>query len=231
MRCGLLEAEFDPAEGWLRRIRVQGREVIRAIYGAVRDRHWGTVAGRIHGLRIAQEPDQFRIVFKMEYVARDIHFRWRADIAGDKTSRITFRFAGEGISGFWKNRIGLCVLHPLENCAGERCRVETCDGSVRDATFPELIAPHQPFKNVRSLTTEAASNQRVEVRFEGDVFETEDQRNWTDASFKTYSTPLERPFPAWIAPASRVEQSVIVELTSAPASSSAAHSPATDVEL
>ena len=26
--------------------------------------------------------------------------------------------------------------------------------------------------------------------FEGDLFEMEDQRNWTDGSFKTYSTPL-----------------------------------------
>lgn len=25
--------------------------------------------------------------------------------------------------------------------------------------------------------------------FEGDVFEMEDQRNWTDASYKTYCTP------------------------------------------
>ena len=30
----------------------------------------------------------------------------------------------------------------------------------------------------------------------GDVFEMEDQRNWTDASFKTYCTPLRQPFPA-----------------------------------
>jgi hypothetical protein len=33
------------------------------------------------------------------------------------------------------------------------------------------------------------------LTFSGDVFETEDQRNWTDASFKTYSTPLSLPFP------------------------------------
>ena len=30
---------------------------------------------------------------------------------------------------------------------------------------------------------------------QGDVFETEDQRNWTDASFKTYCPPLRLPFP------------------------------------
>ena len=32
----------------------------------------------------------------------------------------------------------------------------------------------------------------AELAFEGDIFEMEDQRNWTDASFKTYCTPLAR---------------------------------------
>jgi hypothetical protein len=43
---------------------------------------------------------------------------------------------------------------------------------------------------------------------EGDVFETEDQRNWTDASFKTYSTPLALPFPVPLAVGDRVHQTV-----------------------
>ena len=33
------------------------------------------------------------------------------------------------------------------------------------------------------------------VAFDGDIFEMEDQRNWTDASYKIYSTPLRLPFP------------------------------------
>ena len=34
---------------------------------------------------------------------------------------------------------------------------------------------------------------------EGDTWETEDHRNWTDASFKTYSRPLSLPYPYAIA--------------------------------
>ena len=42
------------------------------------------------------------------------------------------------------------------------------------------------------------SRTRHEVRldFEGELFEMEDQRNWTDASFKTYSTPTSLPWPS-----------------------------------
>ncbi len=47
--------------------------------------------------------------------------------------------------------------------------------------------------------------------FDGEVFEMEDQRNWTDASYKTYSTPLERPFPVVIADGAVIEQSVVFD--------------------
>ena len=36
----------------------------------------------------------------------------------------------------------------------------------------------------------------------------EDQRNWTDASFKTYCTPLARPFPVPVQAGDRVDQRV-----------------------
>jgi hypothetical protein len=52
----------------------------------------------------------------------------------------------------------------------------------------------------------------AEVRFLGDVFEMEDQRNWSDASYKTYSPPLALPYPAEIRAGTRVRQSVTLTL-------------------
>ncbi|MDF2724990.1 MAG: hypothetical protein K0Q59_4665, partial [Paenibacillus sp.] len=49
---------------------------------------------------------------------------------------------------------------------------------------------------------------RAELSFEGDTFETEDQRNWTDASFKTYCTPLVHPFPVRIEAGQTIKQAV-----------------------
>jgi hypothetical protein len=54
------------------------------------------------------------------------------------------------------------------------------------------------------------------LRFSGDVFEMEDQRNWSDASFKTYSTPLSMPFPIEIQPGFIIEQSVELRCTPSP---------------
>jgi len=43
---------------------------------------------------------------------------------------------------------------------------------------------------------------------EGDAWETEDHRNWTDASFKTYCRPLELPWPYTIAGGTEVRHTV-----------------------
>jgi hypothetical protein len=53
---------------------------------------------------------------------------------------------------------------------------------------------------------------QAEVRLEGDVFEMEDQRNWTDASYKIYSTPLRLPFPAKMEAGAEVRQVVTLRL-------------------
>ncbi len=43
---------------------------------------------------------------------------------------------------------------------------------------------------------------------EGDTFEMEDQRNWSDASYKTYVRPLARPWPYTLPKGVKVEQAV-----------------------
>jgi hypothetical protein len=48
---------------------------------------------------------------------------------------------------------------------------------------------------------------------EGDAFEMEDQRNWTDASYKTYVRPLALPWGYTLAKGSRHEQSVRLSFT------------------
>lgn len=141
-----------------------------------------------------------------------IQFDWRGEICGAPDGAVRFAFHGEAKSAFLKNRIGLCVLHPIQECAGQRCTVEHSDGSTTDRMFPNWISPDQPFKNIRSMTHNASSDVRVRIAFSGEVFETEDQRNWTDASFKTYCTPLDIPFPVQVSQGEQFDQSVTIEL-------------------
>jgi hypothetical protein len=212
LRAGPLTLVFEPDTVFLRSVRLGDVEVVRAVYGAVRDRFWRTVPPRLAELNGESRTDSFRLGFGVVCQVREIDFYWRGELTGNADGVVVFSFDGQARSGFLRNRIGLCVLHPLLGCVGRPCVVERVDGRVEHGLFPRYIAPHQPFTQVRALTHEPEPGVRVEVRFAGDVFEMEDQRNWTDASFKTYGTPLSLPYPVRIEPGTRVRQSVTISL-------------------
>ena len=143
---------------------------------------------------------------------RDIAFRWQGTIDGTCEGVVRYRFKGESEAPFYRNRIGLCVLHPTGQCAGKSCQIEHVDGSLTDGIFPLCISPHQPFKNVRAISHSVQQGVKVHVYMAGETFEMEDQRNWTDASYKTYSTPLGLPFPVLVEKGTVLEQSVTIKL-------------------
>ena len=149
-----------------------------------------------------------------------LDFLFQAVLTGDATG-ITFTLNGRARSAFLRNRIGFCVLHPMA-CAGKPVKIEHVDGSTEVSAFSRLIAPQlvkdgrpcpvTPFDNLRALAYEVGPDLWAEVRFTGEVFEMEDQRNWTDASFKTYCTPLSLPFPVEIKAGTEITQTVTLSL-------------------
>jgi hypothetical protein len=202
LTAGPLTAEYD--SGSLRYIRFAGSEVLRRVLVAVRDSSWHTIPATLSKETIVQNADSFRISFTANH---EIGFVWDGSIEGDRDGTIRFAMSGKATRTFWRNRIGICVLHPIAECAGHDCIVEHSDGTGETSHFPTLISPHQPFLDIRALRY---GPLRIEMA--GDVFETEDQRNWTDASFKTYSTPLSIPIPVEIHAGDEVVQSVSISL-------------------
>ena len=219
LRAGPLSMIFEAGD--LRYIRFGDHEILRRIYVAVRDHNWDTILPQLSDVQIEGEGDAFRITYDVENKAADVDFFWRGTIAGDANGTITFSMDGEARSTFHRNRIGFCVLHPM-SCAGVPCRIEKVDGTVEESTYPIAIAPQHlidgeikpvaPFNNMRAVRYEVTSGVEAEVRFEGEIFEMEDQRNWTDASYKTYGTPLSEPFPVEVAAGTKISQRVTLTL-------------------
>ncbi len=212
LSAGPLSMVFEPSTAMLRYVRFGDIEVVRGVFAPVRDQNWNTIPFTVHDFQHRQSSDQFSLDFLVKCSEADIQFDWRGEVKGTSAGIVRFEFRGEAKSICWKNRIGLCVLHPIKECAGRRCVIEHTDGSTSNDRFPKWISPHQPFKNIRSMTHDVATDLQAKVTFTGEVFETEDQRNWTDASYKTYCTPLELPFPIEISAGSQINQSVAIEL-------------------
>jgi hypothetical protein len=197
LRAGPLTVLYEAGD--LRYLRLGEQEVLRRVYVAVRDRNWGTIPAQRTNEVIEADTNSFRITYDAEHCEGTIHFGWKAEICGEADGRITFTMTGMAHSTFLRNRIGFCILHPIRECAGARCQVEQADGTVIETRFPRAIAPANPLQDIQALAHEVSPGVWAELRFRGDLFEMEDQRNWIDASYKTFCTPLRLPFPVEIA--------------------------------
>ena len=200
--------------GNLRYISVNKLEILRMIYSAVRGREWLTIKPVISGEEFDIQKDSFRIKFEAHYLMGEINFQAHYSIIGNSDNSLIFKFEGEALNSFEKNRIGLCVLHPVESVKGEKCVVVHTDNKPEELVFPYYISQHQPFKDIKSMIWNR-SGFKCSIDFSGDVFESEDQRNWTDASYKTYCTPLEHPFPVRVGKGERISQKIELKVLAA----------------
>lgn len=212
---GNLRCLWHPDESHLRHIQIGGVEILRGVYFAVRDANWGTVVPSVQDTGFEKASDGWRLWQDLHWREGPVDFEGRLEVKVLGTRQMQFCFEGRALSDFDSNRIGFLILHPAE-CAGGSVAVEKSGGGVEGGIFPSDIAPWQPFSDIRAITHNPADGMRVCVRMEGEVFEMEDQRNWTDASFKTYSTPLAEPFPRRILAGSRIAQQVTVSIQQTP---------------
>lgn len=212
LRAGPLTLDYEGGD--LRYIRLGETEILRRVYAVVRDDAWGTVPMRLTETHRDIREDSFHLAYlaDCEDPAKGISFRFRATLTGGPDGTVTFDFDGEALSTFQRNRIGICVLHPA-SVAGKPCTVRHTDHTTETGAFPDTISPHQPFFDIVSIAQEAASGITATVLFTGEVFEMEDQRNWLDASYKTYPTPLALPYPVEVSQGTAIRQTVSLTLT------------------
>ncbi|MBT2516802.1 hypothetical protein J7E29_05110 [Streptomyces sp. ISL-90] len=181
-----------------------GSPVVRSVRAVARDRDWATVPAIVES--VVERADGVDLQLALRGLGADIGAA--IEVRADDT-RFAVRLVATSRVEFLSNRFGLIVLHPPV-VAGAELTIGTSSGGIRNTAFPVEVSPHQPAMDISSLAW-AHDGVATTATFAGDVFEMEDQRNWTDASYKTYSTPLARPFPVVIAAGAVIEQSVEFE--------------------
>ncbi len=207
LTCGPFTLTYQ--NGFVRYIRYGDKEILRMIYFALRDENWGTHSLKVYDEVIDSTNGGFRIHYHADSHSDNVVFiRWIVTIEGKATGEIVFSIDGEVMADHRKNRAGFCVLHPLRETIGQPVVILHDDATTTEHTFPEYIAPEDPFLDIVQMKWQV-NDHWYSLRFSGDVFETEDQRNWSDASFKTFCTPLSKPFPAELKKGERIGQKVI----------------------
>ncbi len=230
LTAGPMCVEFD--NGQLRYLKINGREVLRMLAFLVRDENWGTYVPVLSNLETDQRKDSFSVSYHALCSAGEQEIAFDIQIEGGADGSLDFRGTAIPKTDFLTARTGFVVLHPLTGTVGRAVELEHADGSTEESTFPELINPVQPFLSLRAMTHEVFPGVKVTVRFEGDTWESEDHRNWTDASFKTYVRPLALPWPYVLKAGEVVTQSIKVTLSGAlPKETKAGGAKAVEVKL
>ncbi|MCY3984201.1 MAG: hypothetical protein OXE85_09830 [Roseovarius sp.] len=211
LTAGDLTAELET--GNLRYIRWQGEEILRAVSFIVRDRDWGTYNPEITEMAVDECDDSFAVTLKAVAKDSEQSFAYEARIEGSGTGKLTFHGAGRTKGDFFTNRTGFVILHPIDGVSGAPVTIEHTNGNIVESTFPEIIDPVQPMMDLRALTHRTPNGILVRTSMEGDTYEMEDQRNWTDASYKTYVRPLALPWPYKIRPGDEINQTITVEIS------------------
>lgn len=197
--------------GALRAIKLQGVEVLRGVSFLVRDRNWATLVPEVKDLAIDRQADGFKVSFTCDgrTPSDGTRFVWQGRIEASVARGIRFEAVGTAEADLVTSRTGFIVLHPLEKVVGCPVAIEHSDGRVEETTFPDLIDPLQSFFDIRAMTHEPIPGVRATCRMEGShPWETEDHRNWLDASFKTYFRPLGLPWPYTVPAGETIRQTI-----------------------
>lgn len=211
LRAGLLSAEFD--NGALRYVRIAGIEVLRGISFLIRDENWGTCTPLIEDVQIAERPDGFAVTYRGSCADASRRIVYVARISGNAAGSLSFIVEAEPRTDVLTNRTGFIVLHPIEGVAGKPVTVLHEDGSEELSAFPDTVDPRCPFTDIRALSHEIAPGVTATCTMEGDAYEMEDQRNWSDASYKTYVRPLRRPWPYTLPKGQKFTQAVRLDVS------------------
>jgi D-apionolactonase len=221
VRAGPLSAELRGAD--LVNVRWGGLEVASAVQVTVRDANWGTMRSALVRVDVREGPDGFAA--DLEATHGDHDFTWRGTIRGSSEGSLDFSMEGVAERDLVYRRIGICVLQPWSAYVDARFTA-TGPSTQISGTFPHEIVPQALIDGDYQAMIPAF--ERLEVAFKGgtwasfafegepDGWELEDQRNWTDASFKTYPTPLRLSRPRSLSRGDRLRQRMRWQITGPP---------------
>ncbi len=211
---GLGPLSFSWQAGALRWLRYGDIEIVRGIAAVLRDPQWGTFAPIVDDDLIALSEDDATLTQTFHLPSGKgaepcLHGQLRVAAS---VRQVTVTLMLEANASFPTARSGLSVLLPLRGIVGAPVKVTHTDGRSEADRFPRLISPSQPLFDIRRLEFSPTHDVTLRIDFDGDVFEMEDQRNWSDASFKIYNRPLAWPTPYVLKAGDRIMQQVTVSL-------------------
>jgi hypothetical protein len=207
--------------GWIGSVGCEGREYLRRIFVTVRDRSWVEVP--LVQWHATQNLDARVATFAARHTSELVDFEWQGEFCLSADAKeLRFRCEGRALRDMEICRLGLVILHPVESMVGAEITARGPQGEEQ-FNVSRTIHPQPIVQGLPSAMTAPFSELEIDqsdfgwlrLKFGGELFELEDQRNWGDASFKTYCTPLKLGFPRGIGRGTTIRHTVEASFTPA----------------
>ncbi|WP_420458774.1 hypothetical protein [Neolewinella sp.] len=203
---------FTLKGGRLRALTCYGEEIFSLVGLALRDPNWGTIPLRVGEPTIVEHSNHRQISYTAENHLNGARvFGWSVTLIL-AANRLSVAVAGECLTPYRANRAGMYLRIAPATAAGQPASIHHPDGSITDTSFPTFISPHQPMQRVAGLHWNTPGGTHIELSLDGEMFEMEDERNWTDDAFKLYAPPLDQPFPVAYHRGDRIVQSLTLAI-------------------
>ena len=216
-QAGALSCILEGAD--IRDLRVGHQRVLTRLYIAVRDEKWNTIPFDCRQVAQRTSAGQFEVRLECRVDAPPVRAQWDVAVVGDAAGEFAYSISGQALGSFSYAKLGLNLHHPLPESLGARYLARRGEKAVT-GTIPTLVEPQffidgkltGMFMPYDELVLQASADDELVFRFNGDEFEMQDHRNWTDYNLKTYGTPLEVPLPLQAEDGQAIYQGVTIDL-------------------
>lgn len=186
---------LDLAEAALRNITYKGAQLIDLLYTAIRPWDWSTLVADSHTEDIKVNGADCIVTISDTFVGA-LEAQTIITLTTDNTFSVDYQL--KGLAEYSVNRWGICFCLHSGDWMGS-----TVYSSGNTYTLLQDISPQRVIDGVTQGLFPAANemhfvapDQRfIKATSTGKVLEAEDQRNWTDNTYKIYSGSLSEPRP------------------------------------
>lgn len=203
----------DLSRAAVRNITYQGAQIIDLLYTAIRLVDWSTLDPDQHTEDVQKTGDTCTITIVDGYEST---LRGRTILTLSPNGKFSVSYELQSAERIELNRWGVCFcLDTADWAAGS---VTSLGESLQ---LPKNISPQARIAGVTQglfpasyeMHLSAIDGRSIRVHSTGNILEAEDQRNWTDNTFKIYSGSLSESLPIVIEPRLSYTQSVEFEVT------------------
>jgi hypothetical protein len=205
---------FDLARAAVRNVRYKNAQIIDLLYTAIRPWDWSTLNPDEHTEHVKIVGDDCIITIR-DLFAGALDAQTKITISSGSTFTVDYEL--RGIAEYSVNRWGICFCLNSADWMGSTVKSQSGDYELLAEISPQRVVDgitQGLFPASQEMFFSAPDQRSIKVTSTGKILEAEDQRNWTDNTYKIYSGSLSEPRPFVTSAGSLWSQSVQFEINS-----------------